>query len=80
MINHKECSDHQNHIHQLRSHYPVEISAMFTETWMKYLVIMTSVPSESYQRSMSLYIQPIHLHPWLDDIGNNPEAKFNSNL
>ena len=32
MSNHKECSDHQNHIHKIRSHDSEELLDMFTET------------------------------------------------
>ena len=41
---------------------------------------MERIPLEADQRPMSLYIQPIHLHPWLDDIDSNPKFKHISNI
>ena len=40
----------------------------------KFTKIERKVPFEAYQRLGILCIQPIHLHPLLDDIGSNPNV------
>ena len=38
-------------------------------------VCIYELPFEDIQIPTSLCIQPIHLHPWLDDTDSNPDAK-----
>lgn len=39
------------------------------------LFAMSNLPSEACQKPKTLYIQPIHLHPWLDETDNSPISR-----
>lgn len=36
---------------------------------------MTNLPFEACQKPTTLYIQPIHLHPWLDETDSSPVSR-----
>ena len=36
---------------------------------------MTNLPFEACQKPKTLYIQPIHLHPWLDETDSSPVSR-----
>lgn len=39
------------------------------------LFAMSNLPSEACQKPKTLYIQPIHLHPWLDETDSSPVSR-----